>query len=73
MKTIALLFALCGSEPMRTEKPPCTACKGYGLRACYITVVEGHWLKVPGFKWCDDCGGYGREKTIYGGLLRERR
>lgn len=73
MKTIALLFAICSPATMPAEKPPCRPCFGTGLRGCFASVIEGHWLKLPSFKRCDECDGYGREVTLYGRLLKGAR
>jgi hypothetical protein len=65
MKTLLVLLAL--SQPLPTEKP-CGLCKGRILQPAKIEVLG---IELPGFRFCE-CR-YGRERTLYGNLLRERR
>lgn len=66
MKSIALILALCGVT-MPTEKP-CGLCKGRILQPAKVEVLG---IELPGFRFCP-CR-YGREVTLYGELLKERR
>jgi hypothetical protein len=67
MKTIALILALCGAVTLPAERP-CGLCKGRILQPAKIEVLG---IELPGFRFCEcRCG---REATIYGELLRERR
>lgn len=70
MKTIALLFAICSPATMPAEKPPCWWCKQTGT---HVDVLRSLWfgrvMRVP----CEACDGYGREVTLYGKLLKDRR
>lgn len=70
MKELTLLLAIYSPEPMRSEKPPCWWCRETGAHVdIWKSLWYGRVMRTP----CESCGGYGREKTIYGGLLRERR
>lgn len=73
MTTLTLILALLTHQPEGLREKPetvCRMCRGWGFGLYFQRV--GAW-RVPLVLDCCDCDGYGREKTIYGRLLKERR
>jgi len=72
MQKLMLLFAiLTAAQPVVKVDRTCRDCKGMAIRRCVIHPFrDAPWFELPGFAWCATCDGYGKERTIYGDLLK---
>ncbi len=63
----AYLWFIVLALPMQPVDRKCKACGGDGWRSGW-TVIK--WWDVRILERCDRCDKYGKERTIYGGLLK---
>jgi DnaJ-class molecular chaperone len=72
MKSALLIFAILTAQPAGLREKPeveCVACCGDGWRVGFMQFV---WLRIPAIERCGKCDGYGKERTIYGQLLKPK-
>jgi len=69
MKSALIIFAiLTAAAPVAKVERPCECCDGSGF---LMSDVWLFWTIVRyEFEQCGKCDGYGKEKTIYGELLK---
>lgn len=73
MKAALILALVLGIEPQGMRELPettCQTCQGHGCGIYFIRAMGG--MRVPWIEPCWNCDGYGKERTMYGRLLKEK-
>lgn len=71
MTRLILTLALLTSQPEGVREKPCVRCLSQGVVWRWMLNDNCEFLKVV--ENCPRCDGYGKERTIYGELLRESK
>jgi hypothetical protein len=69
MKSALLIFAiLTAAQPAAKVERPCVECKGKKETSRWVW--RQPWWPMVVWSKCQGCDGYGKERTIYGELLK---